>query len=357
MLFCVIIHGMEQQGEDNCVNDLFTREQLDYLNQHYHTVKSQPNPLGRHRPTPSRFTAHTVIDCIDRGDQETKVEEHSKQSVETPALHFVSDVISEGTPPQMRDEHINATSQGRDEVVVVDEVDTSELFDLHKWFKHTSVVSLDKFPKRWEGFKERATAAGLTGYKKMHAIEGDKVPPSGWFRGGNGAWGCLMSHLRIVQDALMDDDPGHILVFEDDAVFSDDWLDRMHKIMDEVGDDWDMLYLGGQHLHMPRVQPYRMTYNKEVVNARNINRTHAFAINKRFLGKYQQHIMYAPDYIEAKSNFHIDHQLGILHQHQNYSILAAQPWINGQGAGLSWTCGRKTGEHWWKIKEDEIAQR
>jgi len=232
-----------------------------------------------------------------------------------------------------------------------------ELFDLHKWFKHTKVVSLDKFPERWIAFCERAQAAGITGYEKMHAIEGDKVPPSGWFRGGNGAWGCLMSHLRIVQDSLMDDEPGHTLVFEDDAVFSDDWLERMNLIMEEVGDDWDMIYLGGQHLHMPRVKPYRMPYNKEVINARNINRTHAFALNKKFLRKYQQHIMYAPDYIEAKSNFHIDHQLGILHQHQNYKILCAQPWINGQGEGLSWTCGKKTKEQWWKINEAQVLKK
>jgi len=348
---------MEQHDENKNANDLFTEDQISYLKQHFNIADAAPSPVGRHASVPSKYTAHTVIDCVDRGECATELEERERQLSENPALHFVSDVVSEGTPLSTQVEHSNTASQDRDEVVTLEEVDTSKLFDLHQWFKHTSVVSLDKFPKRWEIFQERATKAGLTGYKKFHAIEGDKVPPSGWFRGGNGAWGCLMSHLRIVQDALMDDKPGHILVFEDDAVFSDDWLERMHRIMDEVGDDWDMLYLGGQHLHMPRVKPYRMTFNKEVVNARNINRTHAFAINKRFLGKYQQHIMFAPDYIEAKSNFHIDHQLGILHQHQNYSILAAQPWINGQGAGLSWTCGRKTGENWWKIKEEQIAQR
>lgn len=233
----------------------------------------------------------------------------------------------------------------------------TELFDLRKWFSHIKVVSLDKFPKRWEAFQKRATEAGVTGYEKFHAIEGDKVPPSGWFRGGNGAWGCLMSHLRIVQDELMQEKPGHILVFEDDAVFDKDYVARLTEIMEEVKDDWDMLYLGGQHLHMPRVKPYRLPYNKAVINARNINRTHAFAVNRRFLRKYQQHIIYAPDYIETKHSYHIDHQLGQLHQHQDYTILCAQPWINGQAAGLSWTSGRKTGENWWKISEEQVLKK
>lgn len=332
---------MTQRLDDTKADDLFTKQQLSFLNQHYKLADT-------FNGQPSKYSAHTVIKVTNDGESDTKEDD----PVGGARIHYASEILSEGQQPAEQRE-----SEDRDTVAPLEEIDTTKLYDLHKWFKHTSVVSLDKFPKRWEAFQERATKAGLTGYKKFHAIEGDKVPPSGWFRGGNGAWGCLMSHLRIVQDALMDDEPGHILVFEDDAVFSDDWLERMHKIMEEVGNNWDMLYLGGQHLHMPRVKPYRMPYNKEVVNARNINRTHAFAINKKFLRKYQQHIMYAPDYIDAKSNFHIDHQLGILHQHQNYTILAAQPWVNGQGAGLSWTCGRKTGENWWKIKEEQIAQR
>ena len=329
---------MTQRLHDGRAENLFTPEQLKFLAENFGTTTAFKAPSN------SKYSTHTVVDCMDA------------KTVEKDAIVQDNTVFtSEEAAKQTLD--AEEVSHDRPKAEPLPEIDTSKLFDLHKWFKHTSVVSLDKFPKRWAAFQERATKAGLTGYKKFHAIEGDKVPPSGWFRGGNGAWGCLMSHLRIVQDALMDDVPGHILVFEDDAVFSDDWLERMHNIMEEVGDDWDMLYLGGQHLHMPRVKPYRMPFNKEVINARNINRTHAFAINKKFLRKYQQHIMYAPDYIDAKSNFHIDHQLGILHQHQNYKILAAQPWINGQGAGLSWTCGRKTGENWWKINEQQILKQ
>jgi hypothetical protein len=229
--------------------------------------------------------------------------------------------------------------------------------DLHRWFKHVKVVSLEKFPDRWEDFKMRADEAGVTGYDLYPAVLGDKVNPSGWFRGGNGAWGCLMSHLRIAQDALMGEE-GHLMVMEDDCVFADNFAERMHAIMDEVGDDWDMLYLGGQHLHHPRLKPYRTPQYAEVIHARNINRTHAFAVNKRFLQKYQQHILYAPDYIEADGAWHIDHMLGSLHEHQReYRILCAQPWICGQAAGKSWTCGKDVGEMWWIMPEDNIAKR
>ena len=58
--------------------------------------------------------------------------------------------------------------------------------------------------------------------------------------------------------------------------------------------------------------------------------------------------------LNQKHSMHIDHQLGQLHEHQGYNILCAQPWINGQSAGKSWTSGKETREMWWQIKEDNI---
>src|SRR5512139_232188 len=103
------------------------------------------------------------------------------------------------------------------------------MIDLSKHFGGAFVLNLDIRPDRWVEFQQRAAVAGVTGFQRYRAIEGDKCPHPAWWRAGNGAWGCLMSHLRLAQDALMDGLPSY-LVFEDDAVFSPDFAERLPEI-------------------------------------------------------------------------------------------------------------------------------
>lgn len=238
---------------------------------------------------------------------------------------------------------------------------SAEKLDLKKWFGDVKVITLEKFPKRWQAFQERALKAGITGYEKFPAILGDAANPPVWWRAGAGAWGCMMSHLHIVQQYLtkieITGEKKPLLLFEDDVLFSDDFTTRLPEIMEEIGDDWDQLYLGGQHLHIHRDRPWKCKTDKNVIHPYNINRTHAFAVNHKFLVKYQQHIIHAPDYIGYNWVAHIDHQLGVLHEKGEYNILAAYPWLCGQAAGKSWTSGRDVKEMWWHIQENQITRR
>lgn len=217
--------------------------------------------------------------------------------------------------------------------------------NLLRFFGRAYVINLDIRPDRWEQFQERAEKAGITGFERFRAIEGDKCPHPAWWRAGNGAWGCLMSHLRMAQDALMDGLSSYV-VFEDDVVFAKDAADRLPVIMGRLmGVEWDQLYLGGQHLWVEAGPPW--PFRKEIVRCRNVNRTHAFAVNARFMVQFTQHIMHAPDYIAAESDNHIDHQLGILHERRQNIILAANPWLCGQGASSSNITGSEKEEEWW----------
>ena len=231
--------------------------------------------------------------------------------------------------------------------------------NLYDYFADVQVVHLEKFPERWDRFDKRAAKAGVSGYNKFAAVLGDEALPPVWWRSGNGAWGCLMSHLHIVQNFLTKHEgkDGHLLIFEDDALFSDDFAQRLPKVLAEVGDDWDMLYLGGQHLHLNTSKPWRCKTDVEVVNAYNVNRTHAFAVNRRFAVKFQQHIIHAPDYINYNFHAHIDHQLGVLHERGQHKIYAVDPWINGQAAGKSWTSGKETKDEWWQLSPKQILRR
>jgi GR25 family glycosyltransferase involved in LPS biosynthesis len=228
--------------------------------------------------------------------------------------------------------------------------------NLTDYFSKVFVINLDKNPERWDAFQERAAEKNITGFQRFRAVHGDVCRHPAWWRAGNGAWGCLMSHAGIAQEALMDNLDNY-LVLEDDVVFSSDFCDRLPLVMKAIqGDVWDQLYLGGQHLYKETSPPW--PYADGVVRCLNVNRTHAMAINRRFMLKFYQHILHAPDYLEKhlhpdpvkkiKEWFpHIDHQLGYLHERKNHVILATNPWLCGQAAGPSQINGQVKREEWW----------
>ena len=156
-----------------------------------------------------------------------------------------------------------------------------------------------------------------------------------------------MTHLRLAQDALMDGLESY-LVFEDDACFSPNFAGRLPKVMREVQSlkkGWDMLYLGGQHLYKETSPPWNYAGTKHLLRCNNVNRTHAMAVNARFMVKFAQHIIHAPDYIGAEDDLHIDHQLGEIHR--SIVTLASEPWLCGQAGGPSNVNGQDKPEEWW----------
>ena len=169
-----------------------------------------------------------------------------------------------------------------------------------------------------------------------------------------------MSHLRIAQDAAMDGLKNY-LVFEDDAVLSSDFAERLPKVMAEVGEDWDMIYFGGQHL-LKKGQPAKVEGMEEVIAPMNLNRTHCFAVNGRFFQNFGRHIMHAPSYIKREKAWHIDHQLGVLHQgaftgeapFNGIKIYAVTPWIVGQAAGCSGISFKAFPERWFQVDPKKI---
>ncbi len=235
-----------------------------------------------------------------------------------------------------------------------------QMLNLKSYFGGAFVLNLDSRPDRLEAFYKRMAQANVTGVERVRAVDGSKCHHPAWVRHGNGAWGCLQSHVRVCQDAIMDGLSSY-LVFEDDAVFSDDFADRLPGIMDTLqGVEWDALHLGGQHLFHEAGPPW--PFRKGIVRCRNVNRTHAFAVNARFMVQFQQHVLHFPDYVdryiapkpatdtepEVKEWMpHIDHQLGFLHERRQHVILAANPWLCGQAAGKSDINGNEQEIQFW----------
>lgn len=220
--------------------------------------------------------------------------------------------------------------------------------DFSDYFDKTYVINLKSRPDRLQDFLIRLANANMTGVSVFNAIDGRICKPPAWWSVSEGAWGCLMSHLRLAQDALQMGLKNY-LVLEDDVIFCEDFYSKLETFMDSMEqyrDDWDMIYLGGQHYN--NTVPFRV--NKHVVKGVNINRTHAMAVNAKFMVKFCQHLIHAPDYIEKalsprKYYMHIDHQLGELHPFIN--VFAPTKFICGQAAGTSDIGQHTKTENWW----------
>ena len=178
------------------------------------------------------------------------------------------------------------------------------------------------------------------------AIIGDWVTcPADW-RSGRGAWGCLRSHQRILEDVIhVRDDRNaatleNVLVLEDDVIFKEDSLEKLNAFMEDVPDDWGQIYLGGQHRSDPTP-----TDSPNAVVGNSINRTHAYAVNQPTFTKFYRHISYATDY--RNTNKHIDHQLEIAHRRKDWKVYCPKEWIVGQRAGASNINGKVNETKFW----------
>ena len=212
------------------------------------------------------------------------------------------------------------------------------------YFSKVFVISLGHRTDRREALRKSFRELGLVDPDQVEwvrAVDGRLCPPPKYFLAGAGAWGCYQTHLRIVQDAAMDGLESY-LVIEDDAIFSPHVDLLMARFMDQVPGDWQQIFLGGQHHVAPEDVPYRPM----VLRARNVTRTHAFALRNTGYNVFQRHISNAADYL-ARGEWHVDHQIGAAHEQELWKTYVPSWWIAGQGAGESNIANQTTPSLWW----------
>lgn len=219
--------------------------------------------------------------------------------------------------------------------------------DLHSFFDRVLVINLDRRPDRWNSFKKNLpTDWPFRAPERFRAIDGRHVKPPDWWREGGGAWGCYRSHARVLEDCLQNG-IGNVLVLEDDAVFCDHFSAEARTFLSNVPSDWEMLYLGGQHLDVGKVPPRRV--NDWVYEPYNVNRTHAMAIKgPEFMQVLYRHLHQWNHWLRGN---HIDHHLGRLHRERNRRIYAPKSWLIGQAAGQSDISWRNAKQRYWPPAE------
>ena len=220
---------------------------------------------------------------------------------------------------------------------------------LRAHFDRVAVISLARRHDRRERLTLHLNSLALAGTQDItwqDAVDGNACntpPPAGW-SAGPGAWGCVLSHLQALREALRDGIQ-RLLILEDDVVFSPCTARALPLLMQALPPDWGQLYLGGQHLCDPRP-----SHSPLLWQAGNINRTHAWAAHRQWMPDIIAHLMQWVDYAGPRpdgSGWHLDHQLGAAHQQRRWPAFTSSWWLAGQEGDESDICGQALRRRWW----------
>lgn len=140
-------------------------------------------------------------------------------------------------------------------------------------FRTRVCINLDRRPERWQRVQERFAAHGITGVRRFPALDGQTLAIPAHWKHTAGAYGCLRSHLQVVEEARRLGVPS-VLIFEDDVLFDDDLQRKFAAGMEQLPEDWDMLYFGALH----KDEPIAVTENLSRLT--RSNSTYAYAIRE-----------------------------------------------------------------------------
>tara|TARA_R110000772_G_scaffold266171_1_gene388300 strand:- start:22582 stop:23556 length:975 start_codon:yes stop_codon:yes gene_type:complete len=215
--------------------------------------------------------------------------------------------------------------------------------DYLKHFDHVYIITLPwNAPRLTRLTRQLSEITADSKIEAVEAIPGNELVPSGWWSEGGGAWGCMLSHVKCLQDAWI---KGYkrALILEDDAVLGENFKRDIGKFVRAVPKDWGQMYLGGCHLQRPLVEDGYLVGS-------NINRTHAYAVQREAIPKIHAHILYAPDYVTANGKdktWHVDHHLGKAHEREDWKVVCPDWWMFGQGENDSNINGRSHPSYFW----------
>ena len=207
-------------------------------------------------------------------------------------------------------------------------------------FDRVVVISLRRRADRMRRLLARIAECGwpFAEPQVFDAVDGNAVPCPGQWRSGGGAYGCQQSHLRVLQNALMDG-VERLLVMEDDAEFRNTFAADAAAFLEKVPDDWECLMLGGQH-----IAPATPVCDG-VVRCKNTQRTHCYAVTRdgmRTLAK-----------LWSESVNHIDWDMGPCLGMRGKTYAPAT-FLVGQASSQSDINGRKNPTQFWTPPRESL---
>jgi GR25 family glycosyltransferase involved in LPS biosynthesis len=137
----------------------------------------------------------------------------------------------------------------------------------------TYLISLPHRKDRVEQFKPLAYLTNHTELEIFEATNGQEMFTFESNKRMKGHFGCWDSHRRLLEK-IKDEGNNMTLVCEDDCEFISE---EVAEYLDQLPEDWDLLYLGGVNQDIPEQFSEKLEY------AKNILQTHAYIVRDKFV--------------------------------------------------------------------------
>ena len=225
---------------------------------------------------------------------------------------------------------LNDTPLGEKYAITPTLTDRNEVRPPSEWFDRVICISLDRRPDRWTQFQSHIQQCDwpFAQSERFSAIDGQEVlSPAGW-KAGAGAWGCLQSHLRLLEDVLSSGAKS-VLIMEDDAQPVADMADRVRQWQTGIPDNWQGLWFGGEHAG--RTKSLSTIVNAQTILCRYVTRTHCFGLRQPFLGQFYRFLS-DPETLQDNTTDHIDHAIARFMRGGNHALYCPSEWLVAQAA-------------------------
>jgi glycosyl transferase family 25 len=148
------------------------------------------------------------------------------------------------------------------------------MIDLKKYFDKIYCINLDSRPDRWESVQKEFDKWGITDVERFSAINGNELPKETLKGLLPGEVGVLLTHLELARKCK-EEGLNNVLILEDDVYFSEEIL-KLDEYMSKLPEDWEMLYLGGNHHYGDKPE----IINDKILKLNFTVALHCVAINK-----------------------------------------------------------------------------
>jgi glycosyl transferase family 25 len=208
------------------------------------------------------------------------------------------------------------------------------------------VINLKRRPDRLELFKNHCPFNDIT---IITAIDGNNMKDetsaieqemTTRFSGLNsGEIGCFLSHLRIFNRMRRENIP-YALIFEDDAIFCDNFLEKYSKILQHLPSDTGILYLGGRfepdfmmsdHIRVTdNIVKHHIEDNVILGISSDIDRTtHAYIVSNAFVTRFTGEFYKALDHSQPIDTYLVEFsRLQGFTIYNSYPLLCHSPIIS-----------------------------
>jgi GR25 family glycosyltransferase involved in LPS biosynthesis len=193
------------------------------------------------------------------------------------------------------------------------------------------VINLKERLDRKDHITSQLNIINCDNYILFEGVDGKKINNPTKFP--SGMYGLLVTYLNIYEH-WSQSPKENILIIEDDCVFTDDFNEKLESYMNEVPDDWDMLYFGANH-------NYHMGQKTEPINDKCIKLNNSYSAHCVLIKSYV-----FEELINGIKGFKIENDVMMANLQKKYNAYSSSDTLTTQLVSYSDIQGKVMDYNW-----------